>query len=408
MNNDIDAERHIGLKDVFSLDSTWSEIGLVALPILVICLAVLFSPPSSKSFIAILVSKPEWYFLTLVFCIEAHRDRGTTEKRDDLGIIWISLAACLAAWAAAASISSSPIIENSNHALSNSESRFEWISVASKNTLSFLSIPIFVFSVLWSALCKMRRRELDAKEMNDNKILLDVRRPRIYSVDHQNSVKNFYNAVAGEYNKRNDKTKGIRDAQDQIIDEIRTRVRGASGGEPVVVLDIGGGTGHNVYNTLRSEKTLSWISLDLSPGMTQKFHDNFPCAEAITGDCLNLQESLSDCPHRKYDAVVLSFALSSMPRNVDFKSLGEFLKPGGCVLVADIHPGYVAKSPCFDIEIRAQTHALKLRKVEPLVMEHEAAQMELLRSKWELFENERGEVYSYFVKFERKAAVTPS
>jgi hypothetical protein len=135
--------------------------------------------------------------------------------------------------------------------------------------------------------------------------------------------------------------------------------------------------------------------------MTEKFTEAFPGVPAITGDFQDLPSCLAGVS-QTYDVVVLCFSMSSMVDELDLRVLRNTLNPGGAVIVADIHPGYIAKSPRFDIEIGAKVHALELRKVEPLVLEHQGRKAGMLRTEWQIFENERGEVYSFVLQFESK------
>lgn len=371
----------------------WPEVLLIAIPILVIVVAVLFWPLPGKGFWSTITSKPEWYFLGLVFCIEAHRDRNRRAQSDDVGIVVMALAAVPAALAVAISIAT-PTQQLSVSPPSYVERLLE----ALQNPLQFCSLPVFFLAAGWSWYCKWQLKTEEKAEAEQQKMHLERLRPRLYDVFKRDAAKRFYNIVAGTYNKRNDNTRGIRDAQNRIVEAVRQIVRGVRSGT-LHVLDLGGGTGHNVYLSLRGEERLEWTSVDVSEEMTARFRENFAGTRALSGDCLELRQVLG--AQQKFDVVILSFALSSMRRDVDFGALAEVLSSRGVVLITDIHPGYVSKSPFFDIEVDGVSHALQLRKVEPLLLESEALPAGLSRTGWEIFRNERDEVYSYFVRFDR-------
>ena len=386
-----------GEKNKSSDHRAWPEVLLVAVPILVIVVTVAFSPPTTKGFVSTITSKPEWYFLALVFCIEAHRDRNRyTNRTDDVGMVVMSIAAVVSGLAAAASVAAAPAYTASPGASARYET-LERLLDALQNPLQFFSVPVFCLAAGWSWICKSKVKELETEAEEQQQMLIGMARPSVYSVYKQGAVERFYNLVAHVYNKRNDNSRGIRDAQNRIVEEVRQAVR-ASNGRPLKVLDIGGGTGYNVYLSLRGEDNLHWTSVDLSSEMTARFRENFQEAHAVTGDCLSLGTCLDQ--RERFDVITASFALSSMPRNLDFSSLLRVLRPNGVVLITDIHPGYVSRSPFFDIDVEGTRHALQLRKVEPLVMEAEAEAAGFERTTWSLFKNERGEVYSYFVRFD--------
>lgn len=372
----------------------WQEVLLVAIPIFVIVLAVAFSPPADKGFWATITAKPEWYFLALVFCIEGHRDRQRAlDKSDDVGIFLIALAAVIAGLAAAASVAVLPAPQHASKPVAFIEGLLDKL----QNPLQFFSIPLFLLSAGWSWYSKWRMNSLEAEAATQRSLREAIAQPKLYNVYKEGAVERFYDQVASVYNKRNDNTKGIREAQDRVISEIRQAAR-SQPTRKTSVLDIGGGTGHNLYVSLRGEDGLEWTSLDISTGMTKKFRESFPGARALNGDCMRLAECLK--PNERFDAIVLSFALSSMPRSADLSVLRAYMNPGGAVFVTDIHPGYVQKSPCFDIDVDGARHALQLRKVEPLVLEQQADAAGFCRASWQIFRNERGEVYSYFIRFD--------
>jgi SAM-dependent methyltransferase len=392
-----------------------TELSLIAIPIFVICVTVFFNPAPSKGFFATIVSKPEWYFISLVFCIEAVRDnyridrkmRSEEESAHILYAIFFTVIAAVSSGLAThATLGAAQINSDASsqalHVIVNSTPAVNLASGAATKPVQMLglfSIPIFFCSAFWSAYSKQKLKQIERDEREDSDILSKSGRPRIYSVYRPGRVRDFYDVVADAYNSRNTKTKGIRDAQEIIIKAIRLRVQALKKGKTLNVLDIGGGTGYGVYHSLRSEERVFWTSLDISPKMKGKFSEVFEGKTAITGDCLDFSTFTPLLSGKKYDIVVLSFALTSMARNIDFAELRKICNPGSIVLVADIHPGYVSKSACFDIDVGGQTHKLVLRKVDPLVLEGEALLAGMKRADWKIFENERSEVYSFFLSF---------
>ena len=381
-----------------------TEHVLLAIPIVVLLLAIAFSPHPSKGFLTTITSKPEWYFLALVFCIEAHRDRekivSKTRGSDNMGIIFMTIATVLSAFAAGASVA--PVQAAFFPSPANSGELATWWEVLLSQVqtpLQLVAIPIFLFSACWCFFSKRGLRIMEDEEADQLRVLT-ASNTHVYPIGRKNSVRKFYDAVASEYNKRNDKTKGVRDASNQVVESIRNLSYKPVENKRLSVLDLGGGTGHNIYNLLRSVGNLDWMSVDLSPRMTEKFRENFPDVKAITADCSDLSKCLAEF-NQTFDVIILCFSLSSMIEDIDLKDIHKTLNVGGILLIADIHPGYITKSPRFDIEIGAQTHALELRKVEPLILEYRAREAQMVRSDWHLFKNERGEVYSFVLKFDR-------
>lgn len=390
-----------------------SEHVLLAIPIVVLLVTIAFMPHASKSFIGTIASKPEWYFLALVFCIEAHRDRAKVTSKgggdDSVGMIFLAIAAVLSALAAATSVTSSSLPTaaatsvSAVSAPSGREEELPWLEMLTSQVqtpLQRFAIPAFFLSALWSFVSKRRLRVIEDEDADQLRVLT-ASNVRVYPLGRKNAVRNFYDAVASEYNKRNDKTKGIRNASDLVVQTVRSRATGRPAGQRLSVLDLGGGTGHNTYNLLRSVSNIDWVSVDISPGMTEKFTEAFPGIPAVTGDFQDLPSCLAGVK-QTYDVIILCFSMSSMVDELDLGGLSRALNPGGAVIVADIHPGYIAKSPRFDIEIGAKIHALELRKVEPLVLEHQGREAGMLRTEWQIFENERSEIYSFVLQFESK------
>lgn len=413
-----DAKSAIQLKSrkisTFSTGWILTELCLIAIPIVVICVTVFFNPAPTKGYWLTITSKPEWYFISLVFCIEAVRDnyridrkmRSEEESAHILhAIIFTVIAAVFSGLATLASLgvvqhdaqAASQAIANSAGAIIANDANVLMIKPA--YMLPFFSVPIFFVSAIWTAVSKWRLKQIEQEEKEDSEALSQSARAKIYNVYRPGCVRDFYDVVADAYNSRNTKTKGIRDAQEIIIGSIRQRMQAVKKGKTLDVLDIGGGTGYGIYHSLRSEARVSWTSLDISPKMRGKFIEVFAGRTAITGDCLDFKSLMPLLGGRKFDVVVLSFALTSMERNISFADLKSILNPGATVLVADIHPGYVSKSACFDIDVGNQVHKLVLRKVDPLVLENEALLSGLKRADWKIFENERCEVYSFFLNF---------
>lgn len=398
------------------------EALLIATPILVICTTVMVNPVKGKGFVDTVLTKPEWYFITLVFCIEAFRDwlrihdrtRAVEESPGLLtSLALILLGVVLAVSATLASLSghapsvpTAPLVEQvvgistSTHVMTTPSISLSTTKVSKSDDLpllQILSVPLFLLSALWSGYSKVAWKQVERQSKEDGALLADIARPRVYNAEKAGRAKAFYDAVAAAYNERNDKTKGIRSAHNILVEQIYEVARRTNDG--IAVLDIGAGSGYNVYNSLRNEKAIEWTALDVSGRMLKKFKDDFPQALTMEGDCLELLPQLSR--DKKFDVVVLSFVLSSMPRTLDFEQLAGILKPNGVVLLTDIHPGYIAKSPCFDIEVDHEVHALRLRKVEPLVLEREAS-AHFERDTWQLFDNERGETYAFVMRLQRR------
>jgi SAM-dependent methyltransferase len=379
---------------------------LIAVPIVVLVLTVFFNPSPTKGFFATLTSKPEWYFIALVFCVEALLDclrikqkayENVFDGRTGWALVRTITAAVLAGLAMHATLSNTVINSPLSPAVPGVLGFLA--AIFQNSSLHIAAIPFFFFCSLFYATTKFKLIEIEKEEDDNNNLWHNARRPRMYTVDRPGRVRCFYDIIAAVYTERNRMTKGIRHAQDSVVDTIRNSIK-ASRLDKFRVLDIGGGTGYGAFNLLRKEEKLDWTSLDISPRMTDKFAENFGGGIAITGDCLDLGNKIYSAKAEKYSVIVISFALSSMPSNVNFGKLSSILEDDGLVLIADIHPGYISKSPYFDVDVDNRTYALTLRKVEPLILEDEAS-AKFRRISWKIFNNERGEVYSFYLGFKK-------
>ncbi len=104
------------------------------------------------------------------------------------------------------------------------------------------------------------------------------------------------------------------------------------------ILDVGGGTGHLAGYLARKCEQVTII--DSSSGMLSRA-GRYPGVEKIYGDFLEFSFPRDE----SYDAIILSDTIHHIPlSNHDtlIRRSGEFLKPGGLILIYDFNPETVA------------------------------------------------------------------
>jgi SAM-dependent methyltransferase len=184
---------------------------------------------------------------------------------------------------------------------------------------------------------------------------------REYPVEAAND---FYQEIATTYDLRNSgnlvTTHLATVAHLQALRERRPALR---------VLDLGGGTGKLVAIPFFNDPQISWTYVDRCPAMAAEFRRNlagYPLVGNATVIVDDLHRVLPQLEPGRYDVVVLSLVLSSMPDLVDFAALRRLLAPDGVLLVADINPGYTRDNPLYKVWVDGSVVALRTTPVEPL------------------------------------------
>jgi SAM-dependent methyltransferase len=186
----------------------------------------------------------------------------------------------------------------------------------------------------------------------------------IYDVENSSA---FYDEIAPFYDARN--SAELLEAQYAVIRELRLLVKGR---EEARILDLGGGTGLEIAAYFALEPELSWTYVDVSEGMARAFRQNFQPADLHTSVVLgDVRREIGNLVRdgRRFDAIVVSWLLSSMPTDVDFGSLTELLAVDGKLIVADAAPENLAARPLYGFVVGKRHIALRLRPISPAAVE---------------------------------------
>lgn len=399
----------------FVVQTRWTivETILIAIPLIIICVVAAIKLSSDTGLLSTVSTKPEWYFIALVYCLEALRERTRLGELNgspkyasgvQFAIVCTIVAAILAVIATLDSLGvfAAKVAAATATLPSTTEPK-------AINQLHIIAIPCFLLAAFWSGITKIAVKRAEYAWHADFEAMTSIRRPRLFRYSDSKKVAKFYDLIAAIYDRRNEGAKELRRAQRRIVTEIRSLLRADDPGKMVSVLDIGGGTGTNVYSALLEEPHVKWTYIDSSTVMAAKFQEDYESAAGgaptiLVGDALSIETALDVSAYKEhFDFAILSFSLSSMPANPEFRKLAAMLKPGARVLIADIHPGYVAKSPFFDVPSDGDVLHLELRKVESLLIERDANGAGLVRDSWDVYLNRRGEAYCYFVAFTKPA-----
>jgi ubiquinone/menaquinone biosynthesis C-methylase UbiE len=220
-----------------------------------------------------------------------------------------------------------------------------------------------------------------------------VQRPIIHEVNR--SVE-FYDKVAGLYDH------GV--SQDFIQTHLELnriiRTRLSATGENRL-LDLGGGTGR-LASAFQDSPRIHWHYCDASSRMAAIFHQTYRhnpvFAECV---CSDAEEYLQK-DNRRYDIILMSFLLSSMPDIPDFSLLRRRLTEGGLIVVAEANPAYSETKPNFSVADRqtGAVYSLRIRPIDAPTLARRAALAEL--NIVDLFGYDKGNrPYSYIATFQK-------
>ncbi|KIX99146.1 uncharacterized protein Z520_04722 [Fonsecaea multimorphosa CBS 102226] len=148
---------------------------------------------------------------------------------------------------------------------------------------------------------------------------------------------------------------------------------------PWTLVDLGCGTGRNTAALLEVEDAASVVGLDLSPGMLevardrlQRFHANGKL-ELKVYDMLQ-EPSPPECAVGA-DAVVSTLVIEHIPADVFFATVAKILKPGGILVLTNMHSdmGQISQAGFIDPQtgekIRPTSYSHTLAEVEAAASE---------------------------------------
>jgi 2-polyprenyl-3-methyl-5-hydroxy-6-metoxy-1,4-benzoquinol methylase len=175
-----------------------------------------------------------------------------------------------------------------------------------------------------------------------------------------NSVE-FYDLVAEFYDERN--TQNYEKTYDLIHSLCQDHKGDLSG---ISICDLGGGTGallkkfmhHNVH----------WTNVDLSKKALSVFEKNYAEFSTKAKRPFDIVNGSYPKPNEKFDVVIMSFVLSSLPTNFPFRNLNKIMLPSSVLIIADNHMEYSTGKPFRFKEVNGQNYALKTKPIDPFVL----------------------------------------
>ncbi|GHY31363.1 Ubiquinone/menaquinone biosynthesis C-methyltransferase UbiE [Vibrio cholerae] len=204
----------------------------------------------------------------------------------------------------------------------------------------------------------------------------------------------FYGRIAEKYDERN--TQFLKESH---LITVRNLKEGIKDKDNVSILDLGGGTGINVAAHFFNRTNVTWNYVDITPEMKVAFEKNALSSSfshnAVTSD---LNEFISTTSN-KYDAVVISFVLTSLPYKIDMKKLVDLLSPSGVLVIADIEPQYTEKHPEYSVTVDNEEHSLSVSPVNALDLIESAVNEGLCFEYCQSIKKNDGERYAYVLRF---------
>jgi len=171
----------------------------------------------------------------------------------------------------------------------------------------------------------------------------------------------FYGRIAKNYDERN--TQFLKESHISTVKHLKKAIDDL---DSASVLDLGGGTGINVAAHFFNRSNVTWNYVDASTEMKTAFEKNVEMADfQFTTKMSDLNDFLNTCDY-KFDAIVVSFVLTSLPYQFDIKKAANLLKPNGSLIIADIEPEYTAKYPEYTVKVGEEYHSLLVSPVNAL------------------------------------------
>lgn len=202
----------------------------------------------------------------------------------------------------------------------------------------------------------------------------------------------FYGKIANDYDERN--TQFLKESHINTVKHLKSAIDGL---ETAAVLDLGGGTGINVAAHFFNRKNITWNYVDATPEMKTAFEKNVEMADfKFTTKMSDLNDFMNSCGEQ-FDAIVVSFVLTSLPYQFDIKQAASLLKPNGSLIIADIEPEYTAKYPEYVVNVGTEQHSLSVTPVNPLDLIEKGLNENLNLTFCQSIKKNGGERYAYVV-----------
>ncbi|WP_180772467.1 class I SAM-dependent methyltransferase [Vibrio parahaemolyticus] len=212
------------------------------------------------------------------------------------------------------------------------------------------------------------------------------------------NAQHFYGKIAEHYDERN--TKFLKESHLSTVKHLKEAVQHT---DEAVILDLGGGTGINVAAHFFNRPKVTWNYVDFTPEMKVAFEKNVASADfKYTATTSDLNQYLNQC-NEKFDAVVISFVLTSLPYPLDMKKVINLLNDDGSLVIADIEPQYTAKHPEYAVKVNGEIHSLSVAPVNALELIEAASDVGLRLHFCQSIKKHDGERYAYVLRFKKDA-----
>jgi ubiquinone/menaquinone biosynthesis C-methylase UbiE len=204
-----------------------------------------------------------------------------------------------------------------------------------------------------------------AHTANESALSADPRFGKAQIVFETPEAKQFYHAIARNYDERN--SANLLATQFETI----TRLQIARDAKPSLrVLDLGGGTGQNIATHFFNDVSICWTYVDFCPAMVDQLERHLagqPMFRNLRRHVADINDVHRILPPGSYDVVLMSLVLSSMPQLPDFTKIARLLAPHGMLIVSDINPLYTERHPYYVATAQDGTVvAMRMRPVDPV------------------------------------------
>lgn len=206
----------------------------------------------------------------------------------------------------------------------------------------------------------------------------------------------FYDEISDYYNSRNIEVlyqvhqRVIRD-----LDKLLLNKRGS-------VTDVGSGTGIQIAAHFSSYKDVVWYSIDGSVKMQGKF--KFYMSDAAM-QCEYISENVQSCKWdtiEKSNVVLVCFVLTSTDDRSWLLKICEYMPVGARLLIADIHPTTISRSPIYDFEVGDKRWELELVPCYQDVIAQKLKRKGLEQIAFDIYNDQIGREYAYYASYEKK------
>lgn len=188
-----------------------------------------------------------------------------------------------------------------------------------------------------------------------------------------NESKQFYDAIAVQYDQRN--SPSLLQTHAEVIQTIKKTILHRSSAE---VLDLGGGTGKLIAHHFFDRADIHWVYVDESALMAEQFRKNLENTKLKrTVEVEEINAYINRAPDQLYDVIIVSLVLTSMDKLPDFSHIANRLKDDGRLIVAEIDAAYTTTYPYYIVTCDSHRHALRPRPVPLTQLIHEANKAKL-------------------------------